>query len=560
MGSEQRPRGLAIEPQHRVDEPLGVVQCGRGPRSAVAGKQLRHLGTTLEQRELIQRVARQPRVARRRRVRIGAVRQQPVGEAQIPLFHRDLEQKPRARSVAAHVEHRPAGLLPRLAARGADRVLVHQLEPPQHLAAEMRVVKNLDVERVGATFEQQLEQRGGIRLSRRILLPFAGGADQRAVARVAGHVKVVGVGAVIEQQPRDRQRVGDSARMGETRVGQVQDRGPVARAAAIPRRVRPRRHHPLHFLELAAHDCGVDTLARDRWVLAEQPLRRAIVHPVVALSVNMMIPACRLQEGDNALSVLNVVSSTRGGSTLGQQPHGIHLVPQRRPRERRAVRRRPPLAVPSRTRCIRLERTVDRAGIAVENPSDAVGAIGVDRIKEVDVAIKDHVGRRHVPGIPGPSRRRGAVLAVAHAWIRAVLQQNRRCLVVAVKRGGVQRGVAFRLVDRRFRIILHVDDGQSCAVAHGSAKQHLHHAARGAAAGVHDEARPSAIVAEKLRTGSNQALEILAAVERDCRRERHRRAGVKQRLRHPRLAVERGLVERRQADCVLQIQIGPKLD
>src|SRR5207248_5104239 len=55
----------------------------------------------------------------------------------------------------------------------------------------------------------------------------------------------------IEQQPRDRQRVGDSARMGETRVGQVQDRGPVARAAAIPRRVRPRRHHPLHFLERA---------------------------------------------------------------------------------------------------------------------------------------------------------------------------------------------------------------------------------------------------------------------------------------------------------------------
>ena len=98
------------------------------------------------------------------------------------------------------------------AARGVcDRVLVDELEPPQDLAAEVRVVEDLNVEGLRAALEQQLEQRRGVRLPRRILFAFAGGADQGGVSRVAGHVEVVRVRAMVEQQPRDRQGVARSS-------------------------------------------------------------------------------------------------------------------------------------------------------------------------------------------------------------------------------------------------------------------------------------------------------------------------------------------------------------
>ena len=90
-------------------------------------------------------------------------------------------------------------------ARSSMRVLVDELEPPEHVAAEMRVVEDLDVERLGAALEQQLEQLRRVRLPRRILLAFAGDADEDGVPGVAGHVEVVRVGAVVEQQPRDWQ-------------------------------------------------------------------------------------------------------------------------------------------------------------------------------------------------------------------------------------------------------------------------------------------------------------------------------------------------------------------
>ena len=98
------------------------------------------------------------------------------------------------------------------AARGvSNRVLVDELEPPQDVAAEMGVVEDLNVERLRAALEQQLEQRRGVRLPRRILLAFTGGADEDGVSRVAGHVEVVRIRAMVEQQPRDRQRVARSS-------------------------------------------------------------------------------------------------------------------------------------------------------------------------------------------------------------------------------------------------------------------------------------------------------------------------------------------------------------
>jgi hypothetical protein len=102
----------------------------------------------------------------------------------VPLLHRSFEQKPRARSVGPHVEHRPVGVIPRRAVRRPNSVFVDQLEPPEDVAAEMRVVEHLDVEGRGAPLEEQLEQRLGVRLPRRILLALASNAA-RTVYRAA---------------------------------------------------------------------------------------------------------------------------------------------------------------------------------------------------------------------------------------------------------------------------------------------------------------------------------------------------------------------------------------
>ena len=57
------------------------------------------------------------------------------------------------------------------------------------------------------------------------------------------------------------------------------------------------------LLTIAAHDRGVDAVAGDRRVLREEALRRAVVHPVVALAVHVVIPARELQERRDALVV-----------------------------------------------------------------------------------------------------------------------------------------------------------------------------------------------------------------------------------------------------------------
>ena len=49
-----------------------------------------------------------------------------------------------------------------------------------------------------------LIQRFRVRLARRVLFSFAGGADERRVLRVARHVEVVDVGAVVQEEARDR--------------------------------------------------------------------------------------------------------------------------------------------------------------------------------------------------------------------------------------------------------------------------------------------------------------------------------------------------------------------
>ena len=155
-----------------------------------------------------------------------------------------------------------------------------------------------------------------------------------------------------------------------------------------------------------------------------------------------MVPARRLQEGDDALGALNVVPRSRAGAALGQGTDGVRLPLRGRPLERRAVRRRPPLAFSRLARRVRLERAIDRAGIAIENVADAIGAIEVDRVEDVDVRLEDEIRRRHVPRIRRPARRRGAVLPVARPRVGAVLQEHGDRFVVAMKGRRMERRVS----------------------------------------------------------------------------------------------------------------------
>ena len=92
---------------------------------------------------------------------------------------------------------------------------------------------------------------------------------------------------------------------------------------------------------------------------------------------------------------------------------------------------------------------------------DAIGAVEVDRVEDVDVGVEDAVRRRRVPRIPRPARRRAAVLAVAHPRIGAVLQEHGDRFVVAVKRRRMERRVSRRPIDRRVFVVLHVDDREA---------------------------------------------------------------------------------------------------
>ena len=99
-----------------------LVQGRSGARGAVTRQEIRHFGRVFHQRQFVQAVLGEAPVARRGRVRIGAARQQPFGEPDVALLHRRLEQKARAGSVPAHVEHRPVGILPGSSARDVSTV------------------------------------------------------------------------------------------------------------------------------------------------------------------------------------------------------------------------------------------------------------------------------------------------------------------------------------------------------------------------------------------------------------------------------------------------------
>src|SRR4029453_17503685 len=84
---------------------------------------------------LVERAPPIPAFRTRRRVWIRAVRQAPLGELPIVVFHGDVEKPPRSESVATHVDHRPVRICPVALPAGAMRMVVDLLEEPAGLAA-----------------------------------------------------------------------------------------------------------------------------------------------------------------------------------------------------------------------------------------------------------------------------------------------------------------------------------------------------------------------------------------------------------------------------------------
>jgi hypothetical protein len=118
-----------------------------------------------------------------------------------------------------------------------------------------------------------------------------------------------------------------------------------------------------------------------------------------------------------------------------------------------------------------------------------------------------------------------------------------------------------RLIDGRVAIVSHVDDRQPSAVAHDRAQERLEHRTGRAAAGVDEEPGPAPVVGsrQELRVLGKEPLDHFVATQDDGRRQRANAAGEEQACRVG-IAVQRRLIERREADGVLEVLVGAELD
>ena len=166
----------------------------------------------------------------------------------------------------------------------------------------MRVVEHLDVERFGTVLEKEREILGGIRLARRVLLAFTRDAREGGIPGIAGHVEVVRIGAVLEEDSTDGDAVLEDCRMRAAGERGIQDRRPSSGAAGLPGGSGALGENAFHFGPVSAHDRGVNAVAGDLRVLGEEALGRAIVHSMIALAVGMVIPAGELEKRRDTLS------------------------------------------------------------------------------------------------------------------------------------------------------------------------------------------------------------------------------------------------------------------
>ena len=99
-------------------------------------------------------------------------------------------------------------------------------------------------------------------------------------------------------------------------------------------------------------------------------------------------------------------------------------------------------------------------------------------------------------------------------------------------------------------------------MAHDGAKQRLHHASRRVAACMDDQPRPAAVVRRRqhLRICAYQAVDVVGPLENDRGGQRDCGAAVDEQPHHLVLADQRRLIQGREADGILQIQVSAELD
>ena len=244
------------------------------------------------------------------------MREDPFRHRDVVVAHRRAEQPARAGAVVTHVEHRPLGVGPvRLPAQlcGAR---VRQLQEPQHVALEVRVVEHLDVVGLGTALQQQLGEGVAPLMRRPALLAFSNDADQRRVAAVPRHEIGVGIRAAVEQQARDRDGVVGHRGQRQTREAQVEEGIPAFRSdvpeqiartpdvgaigsgggALCHRGLRVLSKDALDFPQLAAHDGGVQIGARELGMALQEAQRGVLRHHVRGAAADVMVGTGALEK------------------------------------------------------------------------------------------------------------------------------------------------------------------------------------------------------------------------------------------------------------------------
>ncbi len=230
----------------------------------------------------------------------------PPGERQVIVAHGDVEHPSRAGTVATHAEHRPVGIVPVGLAAELHSVLVDHLQEPQHAAVESRVVDDLDVVRLRAALEQESHECVALRMRRPVLFAFADDADERRVDAAAGHEVRVRIGAVVQQRPRDGDRVVAGRGERNAREAEIEQRVPPFGAAFLGCGLGPVGERLHHTVDVAADDRGVEAVARDVGVALEETPRDVPRSHVRGCAANVVIGARVLDEPGDAAGVLRL--------------------------------------------------------------------------------------------------------------------------------------------------------------------------------------------------------------------------------------------------------------
>ena len=306
-----------VAAQARGDEPLHRVQRHRGARSPVADEQFRDALVPADHGLVVERALAIAPLRPWCRVRIGAMRQAPLGQLHVVVLDGDVQEPPRAGSITAGVEHLPFRIGPVRRSARAERVLVNQFEKPQDLAVEVDVVDDLLVVRVGASFKKEPHERVSLLMRAPALLTLADRAGERRVVAVAGHEIRVGVRAMVQEGTCDRHGVFSHRRQRQAGEAYVGERLPALRAPVSPGQIpfasaagsirgglavppgRPAwvgRESAMHRVEIAADDSRVEVRGRECRVASQQAHRRVLGTDVIGSAAHVVIGAGVVQE------------------------------------------------------------------------------------------------------------------------------------------------------------------------------------------------------------------------------------------------------------------------